>query len=438
MKSNPRVTDRPRRDPAGGDQNAHSSRTRSVVGVAFTPDCRRVSAALVSAQGVGLLMRPEVGAHLEAAVPTSVFQSFQRSAESPAVDRHELLTLAEGLAGVVGGLTDRLVGSTSDAPLAVSVEDPGLWTQDDEGGVRYGSLLDSAWLAEQTGLNVLDGLPSRDIVQRGRGGPLATMGHWLLLAAREPTDGRWPVRGLLELEDTMRLTYLPRLSNPHSTTLPLAVLDLGPGLALLDPLAGALTRGDQSSDVHGALAVQGRQMPEMLQKWLGAAPFQPRPWHRHGRSAEPLLDQARNDMRDHGWSARDILCTATHLLAASIADATQRCFPKSVPPVEELILTGRGRQNGFLQKEIRVRLPNVAVTTTDQFGLDDAALYPASIGILALLYIDRVPAGGAQLTGAAVPRLLGRLTPGNPANWHRLLTEMARVEPPKMTLRAAI
>lgn len=120
-----------------------------------------------------------------------------------------------------------------------------------------------------------------------------------------------------------------------------------------------------------------------------------------------------------------------------MAEATQRRFPKS-SPVEELILTGRGRQNGFLQSEVRVRLPHVRVTTTDQFGLDDAALCPASIGILALLYIDRIPAGGAQWTGAAVPRLLGRLTPGNPANWHRLLTEMAQVEPPKMTLRAAI
>ena len=38
-----------------------------------------------------------------------------------------------------------------------------------------------------------------------------------------------------------------------------------------------------------------------------------------------------------------------------------------------------------------------------------------------MLYLDSVPANATALTGVETPRILGRLTPGSPQNWQRLL-----------------
>ena len=422
-------------DSAARPVQSATTHVRSAVGVTFRPDCRRASAALVSAAGHGLLMRPQIKAYRVCEVPMETFEQFQRLSDDRQGKAHDISIVSEQLAGITADLVAALVGhgqAVAATPLIVAVDDPGLWTEDADGS-SYVSVLDSAWLAERTGLSVLDALPARDLVQRGCGGPLAAMGQWLLLGSHEAPFARV----LVELEDTVRLTSLPPISADHAACSLLVAFDIGPGMNLLDRLTESLTGGRESSDVHGTLAVQGRQIPDLLRQWLNHPIFAERKWHRRGIPEDCLLDSIRQGAGDHAWPWQDLLCTATHLVAASIARAVQQHLPRAVP-YKELILTGKGRQNGFLLREVRHHLEGMTVATIDAVGVEDDALHPAATALLGLMYIDRIPTGLTTLTGAVIPRVLGRLTPGSPANWHRLVGEMARPDPPKMTLRSAI
>ena len=52
-------------------------------------------------------------------------------------------------------------------------------------------------------------------------------------------------------------------------------------------------------------------------------------------------------------------------------------------------------------------------------------LEPACIAVLALLYIDQVPASHTAISQTETPRLLGRLTPGSPKTWQKMLQPRA-------------
>ena len=68
----------------------------------------------------------------------------------------------------------------------------------------------------------------------------------------------------------------------------------------------------------------------------------------------------------------------------------------------------------------------------------DEAFEPASVAILAQFYVDQVPATTRVISGTETPRILGRLTPGSPIVWQRLVREIAQHQPAMMSLRNAI
>jgi anhydro-N-acetylmuramic acid kinase len=138
-----------------------------------------------------------------------------------------------------------------------------------------------------------------------------------------------------------------------------------------------------------------------------------------------------------GWSVRDLLCTATHFVAESIAQAAVRDLPDDAP-IHQIVVTGGGQQNGMLLRELGVLFPNVPVVRTADLGIDSEALGPACAAILAFFHIDQVPASLPEVTGAEVARVLGSLTPGSPQSWQRLLSAIHGTRPTVRPLRSAI
>jgi 1,6-anhydro-N-acetylmuramate kinase len=92
----------------------------------------------------------------------------------------------------------------------------------------------------------------------------------------------------------------------------------------------------------------------------------------------------------------------------------------------------------MLLRGLASRLTGCQLTRTIDEGLADAAIDPAAAALLALLHVDHTPANPMSLTGASSPRVLGRLTPGSPTRWHRLLSEMSAHRPAMMSLRSAV
>ncbi|MDI9443817.1 MAG: anhydro-N-acetylmuramic acid kinase, partial [Planctomycetota bacterium] len=97
-----------------------------------------------------------------------------------------------------------------------------------------------------------------------------------------------------------------------------------------------------------------------------------------------------------------------------------------------------GLDYGLGLRGLTTRLADRQICRVKVLGVESDALAPAAAAILALLHLDQVPANVAGITGAEVPRILGRLTPGGPQAWQRLLAACASGGAGVRPLRAAL
>jgi anhydro-N-acetylmuramic acid kinase len=406
---------------------------RTVVGVLISSKCTEVAAALVGTRGHGLDAEVDACGAVAREVPKETTALFGRLAHDGSCPAVALALLRAQLAEIQAALVTELLQSARVPPgsvLAVGVHDPGLWGPDGSHVRGYLGLCDAARLAESTGLNVIDAFPARDLAQGGLGGPITAVAQWVLL--RHPAHSRV----LLDLGRTVRMTYLPSYSPGHNpppadgsaterAASRILSFEVGPGTRLLDLLAERLTDGEHHFDPGGRLAVQGRRIEELVDHWL-ADPYFNRPlprWHPRGVRPERFLTDSLQMAVKSGWSVQDLLCSATHFIAETIKRALCRQLPED-DRIDEIVLSGGGQQNGLLLREIAhaAQLPLVRV---GELGTGDEALGPALIAVLALLYLDQVPANQTAVTRTEVPRPLGRLTPGSPQHWQRLLQTTA-------------
>jgi len=420
--------------PGSGDSR------RWAVGLFVSSDCTRISATLVAARGQGLQLGPEVADGLIVQVPAETSQLWRQLAE-PVAAREGLETLAAlgclrtQLADVEASVVDALLDQAGVAParvLAIGAHDPGLWGGNKAARESYLGLSDPARLAEATGMNVVDAFPGRDLAAGGQGGPLAILAEWALLG--DPQQSRV----LIDLGRTTRLSYLGAGTAEHGLPRLLA-FDVGPGMLLPDLLTQRLTNGEQPFDPGGKLAVQGQRLVPLLEHWLADPYFRrsiPR-WHPRGVRPERFLFDALQRAVEAGWSVRDLLCTATHFLAESVARAAARDLPKDAK-IDQIVLTGGGQQNGMLLRELGALFPKVPMVRTTELGIEGEVLAPACAAVLALFHVDQVPANLPDVTGAEVARVLGRLTPRSPQSWQRLLSTMHGSRPMVRPLRSAI
>ncbi len=123
--------------------------------------------------------------------------------------------------------------------------------------------------------------------------------------------------------------------------------------------------------------------------------------------------------------------------AGTAANAIATQFPQ-LPPIEELVLCESGLERTAFASRLAARLPKARILGVAELGIARAALKPAGVGVLGLLHLDQTPTNTTLATGARTPRLLGRLTPGSLANWHRLVRELAGSKPSVMALRSAV
>lgn len=413
---------------------------RWTLGVALSADGRRLSTAAVTAVGRGLEIRPQIAGAWSLAISAETVALFEQvvgsaGASPAAVSATALAALRTQLAEIKAAAVQELLQQIHLAPgrvLAVGVHDPGLGATEAASSRSYLGLCDPAYLAELTGLNVIDAFPARDLVRGGLGGPLWALPHWVLL--RSQTRDRL----LLDLGRTVRLSWLPAATGPHAMSRLLA-FDVGPGMDLLNRLAQRLSGGRHPFDPGGRLSVQGHRIAAVIEHWLAdaslAAPL-PR-WNPRGADAERFFREGMEMAAEAGWSVRDLLCSATHFVAEAIARAIRTHLPPNA--VEgELLLTGGGQQNGMLLREIVSELPKMPVVRLSELGIAQDCLDPVAVALLALFHLDQVPANPPTVTGAEVCRVLGRLTPGSPQSWQRLLSELGGGSPSVRPLRAAL
>jgi 1,6-anhydro-N-acetylmuramate kinase len=120
----------------------------------------------------------------------------------------------------------------------------------------------------------------------------------------------------------------------------------------------------------------------------------------------------------------------------TFVDFIESCSTNSDSKIHEFVLTGNFGEphKDALQKEFS----ETPILSSDHFQIDPPSMDATLAAILGLMHVDQLPANIPALTGCQSPRILGRITPGRPANWRKVLLNMADYRPPAMKLRDAV
>jgi anhydro-N-acetylmuramic acid kinase len=281
----------------------------------------------------------------------------------------------------------------------------------------------AAWIAERTGATVVHDVRSRDIAAGGQGAPLVSLLDVLLLGEQPPV-----VRAALNLGGIANLTIV----GPHRA--PLA-FDVGPANALIDAAVRWLSGGVEDHDHDGERASRGAVDRALLESLLDDPYYAAPPpkstgkehfhleyllGHLAGRTVAPIGAPgevapigAPGEVAPIGAPGHlapdDLVATVTALTAETVAR------PVTELGVAELVVSGGGTRNPVLMAELARRLPGVAISPVDAFGIPEAAKEALVFALIGFLTVHELPATVASCTGATRASVLGSIVPGRQA-----------------------
>lgn len=431
--------------PFQGSSKKNTLPPRWFGGISITANCRRIESAMIGIHGHGSGAPVEIRKTISFDLPSEITESYdelQRTVEkynlNPASESAGFFPLylhvLRELASVEEEAIEELLHEsqlTKNDILAVGVQDAGI-RQETAAGLYYQSLCDAPYLADQTGLNIVDAFSMQDLAAHGNGGPVLALPVWIYLKS-DVRD-----RILLDLGRTAKYLFLPKGENAfsHQRTW---MQDIVPCGSLLDTLTMELTQNQTPIDIGGRLAVQGCQIPELLDAFRAIAPPDD-PWNPLGLSPKPFL-KACSSLGDLGFSTQDVLCTSSCFIAETVARQLQNLIEdKKLDGSEEpeILVSGSARFHGMLTNLISTQLRHRPMLPVNQLGFPTETLDALCVAMLTLMTVDHIPSNIPTLTGGDSSKVLGRITPGSAAHWHRLVREMARTKPIGQTLRKAV
>jgi anhydro-N-acetylmuramic acid kinase len=250
-----------------------------------------------------------------------------------------------------------------------------------------------AVIAERTGLPVVADFRPRDVAAGGEGAPLVPLVDWLLFRRPGVT------RACLNLGGIANVTIVSeRQDTVHA-------FDLGPANMPMDLVVHAFTGGAETFDRDGARAAAGRAdlglVAELLRHPYLALP----PPKSTGREAfgevfvTPLL--ARYPGRE-----ADLLASLTRFVAEAVAAGIRRWVRE---PIDELLVSGGGARNRTLMAALAATLAPIPVRSLAEVGVDPDAKEAVAFAVLANETLFGRPGNLPGATGAAGPRVLGKL-----------------------------
>jgi len=400
-----------------------------VIGLMSGTSCDGIDAALVSIRGHGLPTRVELRACATFAYPAPVRRliaqvSSRREARVDRICRANFL-LGELFAEAAIAIARQartplsrvdLIGSHGQTihhlPKAASV-----------GGRRVASTLqigEPSVIAERTGVTTVADFRPRDMACGGQGAPLVPYVDWLLF--RHRTRGRL----ILNIGGIANVTCLPPACQPDQVV----AFDTGPGNMLLDALAKRLTKGRQSFDRNGAIALRGSVCGGLLRRLLRHPYLREPPPKSTGRERFGAAFVASFLRQARGLSAADILGTAAAFTAESIQRAFTR-FLQPLGPIAEVIASGGGCHNQALMLRLREAFAPVPIRVSDEFGIPVDAKEAIAFAILAHETMAGRPGNLPSATGARRPAVLGKIVPGKRFPWQA--TRSTRRSPSRRT-----
>ena len=259
-----------------------------------------------------------------------------------------------------------------------------------------------AVIAERTGLPVISGFRTRDVAAGGQGAPLVPIADALLFAS----SSAW--RAIQNIGGIGNVTVVP----PRGALEGVRAFDTGPGMVIVDGVTRRLTEGRLTFDRDAALSRAGEPIDAVIAEILREPYFAAEPPKSTGRELfspaylESFIGRCRAERPDA--RIEDIVATAVHLTAASIADAYDRFIPE---PITEILLCGGGARHPVLAERLAERFYPATVQRFDELYFDPEAKEAVAFALIGHLHLAGRAGNVPSATGARGPRILGTLTP---------------------------
>jgi anhydro-N-acetylmuramic acid kinase len=253
-----------------------------------------------------------------------------------------------------------------------------------------------AWIAEATGLPVISDVRAADVAAGGEGAPLVPILDQLLL---EPYRAAGVRAGALNLGGIANITVCAPDADP-------VAWDIGPANALIDAVVTAEPSTPDTFDSGGALAASGTVIPALLTELLAEPYYRLAPPKSSGKELFHL-GYVREAVGRAGISPDlpDLVATLTELTAVTVAEATSKAG------VQVLVAAGGGVRNPVMMRRLAQLLPGVEVLTTDRLGVPSDVKEAVAFALIGWATAHGLPGNVPTCTGAAGPRVLGRVTP---------------------------
>jgi anhydro-N-acetylmuramic acid kinase len=303
-----------------------------------------------------------------------------------------------------GWLADAAIGAIAEAGIArkdiaaIASHGQSIWHEPGHSTWQTG---ESSVIAERTGIDVISDFRVRDMAAGGQGAPLVPMADAMLFSDSQ----NW--RALQNLGGIGNVSVIP----PGGDLRGVRAFDTGPGCGVIDKVVRTL-RPQLAYDVDGVLASKGNAVVPVVDRLLGDEYFRAAPPKSTGpelfsvQYTQSLIEACRAERRDA--TDEDIVATAVLLTARSIGDAYNRFIAE---PVSEVFLSGGGARNPALVAAITREVAPRVVRDFDQTFFDGEAKEAVAFALLGYLHLAGRPGNVPTATGAAGPRILGKLTP---------------------------
>jgi anhydro-N-acetylmuramic acid kinase len=249
-------------------------------------------------------------------------------------------------------------------------------------------------IAERTGITTVADFRRRDIAAGGEGAPLAPGFHAAVFAQHGINRAIVNIGGIANAS-ILRGTQL------------LAGYDTGPGNTLLDNWI--LKQCGTPYDRNGHWAAGGEVSAPLLQMLLGHPYFMQTGPRSTGKEDFNLTWLHKCLTSLPAITPQDIQATLAELTAASIVKG----IASSGVEIEEVYVCGGGAHNTDLMRRLSNQLTPTVLDSTAAIGLDPDWVEAVAFAWLARQTLEYLAGNAPVVTGAAGPRILGGIFPGN-------------------------
>lgn len=253
---------------------------------------------------------------------------------------------------------------------------------------------EASWIAEETGVQVLSNIRSRDVAAGGHGAPLVSVLDQLLLGHSESPEG------------ALNLGGISNITIAGKSVLPIAY-DIGPANGLLDAAIFAHSHGRVSFDEDGKVAGAGKVDTELLGSFL-VEPYYSLPAPKTtGKELFHLPYLITHAGPVDSWNIENLMATLLELTVETVAREVER------NSLSKLFIAGGGSANPVMMKRMQERLTQCKVLSIAELGIDPRAKESITFALIGYLTLHGLPGQIPSCTGAIGERLLGSLTPGS-------------------------